>query len=70
MEEYMMDSHPWLKFGVQLPLITSRLTPGSQNAVEYLRIISLDLARMSGFTCPYFLVKLQIFYCETQENLG
>ena len=37
-------------------LITSKLTPGSQSAAEYLRIISLNLARMSWFTCLYFLV--------------
>ena len=45
-----------VKIWCSAPLIISRLTPGSQNAAEYLRIISLNLARMSGFTCPYFSV--------------
>ena len=45
-----------VKIWCSAPLITSRLTPGSQNAAGYFRIISLNLARISGFICLYFSV--------------
>ena len=61
-----------VKIWCSAPLITSGFTPGSQNVAEYLQIISLNLTRMSGFTCPYFSVsspKASNIFCETLENL-